>query len=194
MRFPAFSLETLIAKIINIWQVGISVASFILKDLEVFCRLWKTQRSCLCWWNAGFSRSGCNRCLTLEKHVLVLKKVSPSAFGPTQGAEGWQSTCRPKQCSVLPAITRNPSLLSLPAHQGCLCILVPITISWGQAEIRFLTSFHPGDPESPDFHPFLCIFKLSHSPSCLTWYRLYTEPGEHFSFPLLCLFLACFYF
>lgn len=48
--------EMLIAKIINIWQVGISVASFILKDLAMLCRLGKAQRLCLCLMKCSFLR------------------------------------------------------------------------------------------------------------------------------------------
>lgn len=194
MRFPDFSLEMLIAKIINIWLLGISVSSFILKDLKVLCRLGQTERSCLCWWNAAISRSGWSRHLMLEMYILVLKKGLPSGFGPAWGTEGWKNTCRSKQCGVPPlhlaTSTRNPPLLSLPAAQGSSLLSVPSQNLTRSSRNQTSSEFPPRKLKLSSFHPFLCILKLSHSSSCFPWYRLYTEPGEHCSFPPLCLFLA----
>lgn len=181
--------EMLIAKIINIWQVGISVASFILKDLSMLCRLGKAQRPCLCLMKCSFLRM---------EQVFDSRKVH-TCFEESVAFCFWPHS----RCWRL--VEPNSAVFSLPSPgtplcclcqqiRHSLCSLLPITTLWGQEEIRLLTCFHPGDPKSPSSHPFFCIFKLSHSPSCLTWYRLYTEPGEHFSFPLLYVFLACFYF
>lgn len=193
-KFPDFSLEMLIAKIINIWWLGISVSSLILKDLKVLCRLGKTKRSCFCWWNAASSRSGCSRRLMLEKYILVLKKELASVFGPAWGTEGWkslkdQSSVVSFPCTLLPApgtplyslstVAQDSSLLSVPSHN----------LMRSDRNLSF-REFPPRKLKLSSFHPFLCILKLSHSPSCFPWYRLYTEPGEHCSFPPLCLFLA----
>lgn len=89
MRFPAFSLELLTAKIINIWQVGISVASFILRDLAVLCRLGKTEMV--------FMLMKCSFLQVRVQQVFASRKVH-TCFEGSVTFEGWQSTCRAVQC------------------------------------------------------------------------------------------------
>lgn len=147
MRFPDFGLEMLIAKIINMWQPGISAASFILKHLKVLCRLGKTKRSCFSWREAAISRLGCSRCLMLEKYKFNWKKELSSGFGLSWGIEGWKNSCRPRQRGVPPShlapSTRTPLYHLRQQIRPLLCFLYQITTWWGQAETRLLESLYP---------------------------------------------------
>lgn len=129
MRFPDFGLEMLIAKIINMWQLGISAASFILKDLKVLCRLGKKKRSCFSWWEAAISRLGCSRCLMLEKYIFYLKKRVVFWFRTLLRHWGLEEQLQTK-AAWCPSITprsqhQDPSLPSLPANQASSLLSIP---------------------------------------------------------------------
>lgn len=89
-------------------------------------------------------------------------------------------------------------LLSLPAAQGFYLLSVPNHNLMRSSRNQTSSKFPLKKLKLSSFRPFLCILKLSHSPSCFPWYRLYTEPEEHCFFPpfmfifSLVLFLVCF--